>query len=236
MLEIALVEDEEIYVNTFNEYIQRYIKERNVDIHVSLFRDGMEILDEYEFNYDIIFLDIIMKNLDGMTTAEKIRQADKQVTIFFITNSTQYAIRGYAVDAMDYILKPVTYFSFAQKLDKAIARIKQNDNPFITLIYKNIIKKIQVSDIYYIESQGHMQIFNTTDGQFEIRDKIDSIEKKLSKHHFFRSNKGYLVNMDHISGVEDSYCIINDQKLIISRNKKKAFMDELTKYLGDKII
>ena len=236
MIEIALVEDEDIYVKTFNDYIKRYMEERGEDLHVTVFRDGMEILDEYEYNFDIIFLDIIMKYLDGMTTAEKIRQSDKQVTIVFITNSTQYAIRGYAVDAMDYVLKPVTYFSFAQKLDKAIARIKQNVNPFITLVYKNTIKKIQVSDIYFIESQGHMQVFNTVNGKFEIRDKIDTIEEKLKGQHFFRSNKGYLVNMDHVSGVEDGYCIINDQRLVISRNKKKAFMDELTKYLGDKII
>lgn len=236
MIEVALVEDEDIYVKTFNEYIERYCKERNADIHVTVFRDGMEILDEYEYNFDIIFLDIIMKYLDGMTTAEKIRQSDKNVTIFFMTNSTQYAIRGYAVDAMDYILKPVSYFSFAQKLDKAIERIKQDDNPFITLIYKNTIKKLQISDIYYVESQGHMQIFNTTSEKFEIRDKIETIEEKLSKHHFFRSNKGYLVNMDHVSGIEDNFCIINNERLVISRNKKKAFMDELTKYLGDKII
>ena len=236
MIEIALVEDEDIYVRTFEKYITQYMEEKGIDIHFTVFRDGMEILDEYEYNFDIIFLDIIMKYLDGMTTAEKIRQSDKQVTLIFMTNSTQYAIRGYAVDAMDYVLKPVTYFSFCQKLDKAIARIKQNDNPCITLVYKNTIKKIQVSDIYYIESQGHMQVFNTVNGVFEIRDKIESIEEKLQGQHFFRSNKGYLVNMNHVIGIEESYCIINNQKLVISRNKKKAFMDELTKYLGDKII
>ncbi len=236
MIEIALVEDEDVYVRTFEKYIARYIEEKGVDIHFTVFRDGMEILDEYEYNFDIIFLDIIMKYLDGMTTAEKIRQSDKQVTLIFMTNSTQYAIRGYAVDAMDYVVKPVSYFSFCQKLDKAIARIKQNDNPFITLVYKNTIKKIQISDIYYVESQGHIQIFHTVSGSFEIRDKIESIEEKLAGQNFFRSNKGYLVNMNYVAGIEDSYCIINNQRLVISRNKKKAFMDELTKYLGDKII
>ncbi len=236
MIEIALVEDEDIYIDTIKEFVNKYCEERSEEIHLSIFHDGMEFLDEYNGTFDIVFLDIMMKFLDGMTTAEKIRQIDKEIIIFFITNSTQYAIRGYAVDAMDYILKPVSYFSFSQKLDKAISRIKQNENQFITLVYKNMIKKIQVSEIYYIESQGHLQTFYTKNGNFTIRDKIENIEEKLNGMHFFRSNKGCLVNMNHVQGVEDSCCLINGNRLIISRNKKKAFMDELTQYLSDKIV
>lgn len=236
MIEIALVEDEEIYIKTFKEYISQYTKETGEEIHLTVFNDGMEILDEYDGKFQIIFLDIVMKYLDGMTTAEKIRQHDKQVILFFMTNSTQFAIRGYAVDAMDYILKPVTYFSFSQRLEKAIVRIKEKKDSYITLFYKNLIKKIDVKDIYYIESQGHIQTFYTADGEYTIRDKIESIEEKLKDQNFFRINKGCLVNMAHVTSMEETCCIIGDSRLIVSRNKKKAFMDELTQYLSGKII
>ena len=68
-----------------------------------------------------------MQFMDGMTAAEKIRQMDQKVIIMFITNMIQYAVRGYEVDAMDYVVKPVEYFSFSQKLDKAIGRIRSYD-------------------------------------------------------------------------------------------------------------
>lgn len=232
MIEIALVEDEEVYISSIKKMIEQYMQEKGDEINITVFHDGMELLDEYDGKFSIILMDIVMKFLDGMTTAEKIRTVDKEVVIMFITNSTQYAIRGYAVDALDYILKPVTYFSFSQKLERAVSRIKQNENKFITLSYKNMIKKFNVSDIYFIESQGHIQIFHTKTEDFSIRDKIDSIEEKLVGTNFFRSNKGYIVNMDHVSGVDENCCIVNGKRLVISRNKKKAFMDELTKYLG----
>ncbi len=232
MIEIALVEDEEIYISSIRKMIEQYMTENGEEINLTVFHDGMELLDEYDGKFSIILMDIMMKFLDGMTTAEKIRTVDKEVVIMFITNSTQYAIRGYAVDALDYILKPVTYFSFSKKLEKAVSRIKQGKNKFITLSYKNMIKKFNVSDIYFVESQGHMQIFHTRSEDFSIRDKIDSIEEKLAGSNFFRSNKGYIVNMNHVSGVDDNCCIVNGERLVISRNKKKAFMDELTKYMG----
>ena len=76
---------------------------------MTVFADGVDILEDYRAVYDIIFLDVEMKHLDGMTTAERIRQMDADVILIFITNMAQYAIRGYSVGALDYVLKPVPY-------------------------------------------------------------------------------------------------------------------------------
>ena len=107
MIRIAIVEDEEAYVQQLISYLHEYQKTANEEIAVTVYRDGDEITSKYKSQYDIILMDIQMKFVDGMTAAEEIRSIDSSVVIIFITNMTQYAIQGYKVGAMDYI--PETY-------------------------------------------------------------------------------------------------------------------------------
>ena len=125
MITIAIVEDEEAYAKQLTEYIEKYQQESGKRFKVIRFRDGDEIVEKYTGEYDIILIDIQMQFMDWMTAAEEIRKLDTKVVIMFITNMTNYAIRGYEVDAMDYVLKPVSYFAFARKLERAIGRIPQ---------------------------------------------------------------------------------------------------------------
>ena len=116
MTRIAIVEDEAAVREQLAGYVQRYTRQYGTPFEVTEFADGMEILENYRPQFDIIFLDVEMKHLDGMETARRIRERDGGVLIVFITNMAQYAIRGYAVGALDYVLKPVPYFAFSQQL------------------------------------------------------------------------------------------------------------------------
>ena len=153
MIQIAIVEDEEIYVKQLTEYIRKYQTERGRSIKVTVFGDGEDITENYRGGFDIILMDIQMRFMDGMTTAEKIRQMDQKVIIMFITNMIQYAVRGYEVDAMDYVVKPVEYFSFSQKLDKAVGRMRSEVKEFLTIPIGEGVVKIDIADIYFIEGQ-----------------------------------------------------------------------------------
>ena len=112
MIRIALVEDEAEVRAQLQGYVQRHTRQYGTEFAVTEFADGMELLDDYRPVYDILFLDVEMKHLDGMETARRVRELDKDVIIVFITNMAQYAIGGYAVGALDYVLKPVPYFAF----------------------------------------------------------------------------------------------------------------------------
>ena len=101
MIHLAIVEDEQLYIDQLTEYIHRYEAEKKLKFKISVFSDGAEIVEDYKGVYDIIFLDIQMKFMNGMDAAEKIRELDPNVVIIFITNMTQYAVRGYEVDALD---------------------------------------------------------------------------------------------------------------------------------------
>ena len=106
MIRIALVEDEAEVRAQLQGYVQRHTRQYGTEFAVTEFADGMELLDDYRPVYDILFLDVEMKHLDGMETARRVRELDKDVIIVFITNMAQYAIGGYAVGALDYVLKP----------------------------------------------------------------------------------------------------------------------------------
>ena len=236
MIHIAIVEDEELYVKQMVEYIQEYQKESKREISVQLFSDGEDITENYRGNFDIILMDIQMRFMDGMTAAEKIREMDSEVVIMFITNMTNYAIRGYAVDALDYILKPVTYFAFSQKLDRAISRLKKREKQWISIVVADGVQKLDVSAIYYVESEGHMLIFHTEYGLYRTRAKMQDMEEKMEPYGFFRSNKGYLVNMHHVDGVKNGCCLIHGEELLISRARKNKFMEVLTNYMSEGLL
>ena len=232
MIQIAIVEDEEIYVKQLTEYIRKYQTERGKSIKVTIFGDGEDITENYSGSFDIILMDIQMRFMDGMTAAEKIRQIDQKVIIMFITNMIQYAVRGYEVDAMDYVVKPVEYFSFSQKLDKAIGRMRSEVKEFLTIPIGKGVVKIDIADIYFIEGQKHNVIYYTSRGDYSSRITMKELEEKLTPHNFFRCAKGYLVNMNHVEGFVGSDCVINNVHIPVSRAKKKEFMNLLLQNLN----
>ena len=232
MINLAIVEDEDSYAAQLTEFVGKYQAESGNSFKITRFRDGDEITNGYKAQFDIILMDIEMKFMDGMTAAEEIRKLDQNVVIMFITNMTNYAIRGYQVDALDYVLKPVSYFAFSQKLERAISKIKKSDANIITIEMASGVKKLDIDNIFYIESEGHNLNFYTSAGEFTIRARLSDFEVQLADYNFFRSNKGYLVNLKYVDGVENGCCSIAGKQLLISRARKSDFMNALTEYMA----
>lgn len=235
MIKIAIVEDEHAYAMQLQEYLHQYEKENGEVFEISLFSDGDEIVNKYKPIYDIILMDVEMKFMDGMSAAEEIRKVDTEVVIMFITNMPQYAIRGYAVDALDYVLKPVSYFAFSQRLNRAISRMKKRETKMITISIKGGTVRLNVTNVTYIESQGHTLIFHTVNGIHETSGTMKELEKELSELNFYRGNKGYLINLAHVESVKDGCAVVRGEQLLLSRGRKKEFMEALTRYWGEVI-
>lgn len=123
MIRIAIVEDDTGYRSQLGKYIDQYQSDFSETVSVSEFSDGLEIVEKYKSEYDIILMDIQMKHMDGMQAAMRIRDMDKNVIIIFITNSAQFAVQGYKVEALDYVLKPIQYFAFSQVLHNAVKKV-----------------------------------------------------------------------------------------------------------------
>jgi DNA-binding LytR/AlgR family response regulator len=216
MIRLAIVEDDEHVADTIKNYVMRYADDNGRHIEISLYRDGDQIADNYKPNYDIILMDIQMSFMDGMTAAQLIREKDQEVIIIFITNLAKYALQGYTVDAFDFIVKPVQFFSFSRRLDRAVNKMAKKAKDSIIVHASDGVHKLDVEDIFYIESLGHRLIFHTRAGSLDIKYvTMQDTEKKLAPLNFFRSNKGYLVNLEYVEGVVDGCAIVHGDRLII---------------------
>ena len=235
MINIAIVEDEAMYAKQLQEFLQQYQKENGEVFNITVYSDGDQIVHKYKSQFDIILMDVEMKFMDGMSAAEEIRKVDTEVVIIFITNMAQYAIRGYAVDALDYVLKPVSYFAFSQRLNRAISRMKKREQKVITVNIKGGAVRINIANIYYIESQGHTLILHTILGNYETTGKMKEMEEKLSEMNFCRGNKGYLINLQHVERIQDGCALVKGENLTLSRARRKVFMEALTRYWGEVI-
>ena len=232
MVRIAVVEDEAKSRAQINEYIERYEMETGTKTDVKLFEDGEEIVKNYNGQFDIIFMDIQMKRMDGMKAAEKIRETDKAVIFVFTTSTVAYAVQGYAVEAMGYILKPVVYTVFAQMMNKAASRVQSKDKVYLTISTDKKMLRIDVATIYYIESQRHNVIIHTAQEDYVTPGTMRVLEAELKEKGFSRCNNAYLVNMKYVEGIVQSDVVVAGTDITISRGKKKTFMDALTDYIG----
>ncbi len=233
MLRIAVVEDDKTYAAQLKEYLVRYGTEKNQKISVVLFPDGEDIVTDYSAEFDIILMDVEMTFMDGMTTAERIREKDNEVVIIFITNMPQYAIQGYKVDALDYVLKPISYFAFSQRIDRALTRVKKKEATYITVAQKGGKKKLNVDKICYVEVRDHDLIYHSTKGDIVTKSSMKEAEDTLGGTKFFRCNRCYLVNLEYVEDFRGNDVTVASDVIQVSRARKKAFMDALNDYMNE---
>lgn len=232
MIRVAIVEDEAEIREQLMGYVQRYTRQYGTAFEVKTFADGLEILEDYRPAYDLILLDIEMKHLDGMETARRIRELDPEVMLVFITNMAQYAIKGYEVGALNYVLKPVPYFAFSQQLQKAVNQLARRARHYLAVPVDGGMRRLDTAAIYYMESDGHKVCFYTEDGDFTAPGALKSFEEKLAGRPFARCNSGYLVNLAQVRGVQQSEVRVGPHTLQISRPRRKALLAALADYIG----
>ena len=232
MLRVAIVEDEEECREVLRDMISRYAEEQQKQIRVQEFSDGSELVDNYKPDYDILLLDIEMPHLDGMKAAEKIRETDQDVVIVFITNMAQYAIKGYEVNALDFIIKPVNYSTFSMRFTRAIGRVKNREGRRVCLYLQDGPKWIDSREIYYIDIQNRMLHYHTPEGVYSVRGTLKDVQEQLADWNFVKCNQCYLVNLKFVSEIKKNFVVVAGTELEISRRNRNAFLAAVTDYLG----
>lgn len=234
MYHIAIVEDEKEFSDQLVSYLEQYGEENKIEIKVSVFGDGESVLKDYSSDYDAIFLDIQMPGIDGMQTAEAIREMDEDVVLMFITNMAQYAISGYSVGALDFVMKPINYYTFALKVGRVLKRVqkKVREQNSIVISLPNGMKKLDAKQIYFVEIQNRMLHYHTDEGEFIVKGTMQSVEQELESFAFAKCNHWYLVNLMHVKEVRKNIAVVGEFELEISRRNKNTFLKALTEYLG----
>jgi len=233
MVKIAVVEDDKTCSDLIVSFIKKYGRENSLEFSVTSYEDGYDIAERYDDSYDVIFLDIEMKIMNGLEAAERIRSRDQQTVIIFITNMVQYAIRGYSVNALDYVLKPLSYYAFSQSMKKAMNVVSREKDRFVTINTRSGIEKIIIPHICWIESQGHRLTFHTEDGVSETTVySMKDIETNLYGDGFRRCNNGCLVNLSKVMAINGNQVIMADGTVLpVSRGRKNDFITDLTTHI-----
>ena len=233
MLRVAIVEDDSHDLRRLEEALERYQRDNNEPMNITTFSDGKDIAASYQAEFDIILMDIEMKEMNGMQAARKIREVDEDVIILFITNVSGYALEGYKVDAVDYIIKPVSYFSFSESMRKAIRKAKRNTEKSYVVISSGAGKsRLDVSKICYLEVQDHVLIYHTEDGDFITSGSITNAQSELKDERFFRCNRCYIVNLDYVDSFEKGILTVHGDEISVSRGRKPEFLEALNRHIS----
>lgn len=226
-MRIAIVDDSPKAVHTLKQYFHRYQELHGGIFDISEFNDGLTFLDKTNIAFDIVLFDIDMPLLNGMDAACKLRERDDNVCIIFITNLAQYAIQGYEVNALDFIVKPLAYSQFEFKIQKAIALVNKKMGKDIVIKVKNGAVRVLVDDISYIEVVKHKVIYHTRHRDYESWDSMKNVEIQLAPFSFARCNVCYLVNLNHVTELKEDTVCVNGAYLKISNPKRKEFINAL---------
>lgn len=230
MKNIAIVEDEDFAAELLKSYIDKYSAQTGQQFNVERFTTAVDFLKNYKSVYAVVFMDIQMPRMDGMSAAVELRKTDKTVSIVFITNLVQFAQKGYEVDAVAYLLKPVKYFDFAMKFGKALDIYLMNEKQDITIETSNGICRISTDKLMYVEIVRHRLRYHLVDSIVEVTGVLSKVEEELKHYGFLRCNQCYLVNPKFIMSVNGLSVTVGNEQLSISRPRKNAFMADLANW------
>lgn len=230
MKNIAIVEDEKGAAETLRDYIAKYAEENGQQFNVVRFKNAADFLEDYKAIYAVVFMDIQMPKMNGMDGAMELRKLDKTVSIIFITNLVQYSQKGYEVDAVSFLVKPVSYFDFSLKFRKALNIYVMNEERSITIKYRGGLCRISTDKLMYVEIIAHRLYYHLIDDDIEITGVLSEVEKELSEYGFLRCNSCYLVNPKFVVAVKGNEVQVGNRTLQISRPRRAAFLAELANW------
>ncbi len=236
-MNIAIIEDEIEQQTKLRDFLSRFFVEKRFPIDTKIYKDGESFLSEYKKGQsDLIFMDIELGNdhLNGMEISKKLREIDSDVLLIFVTNLAQFAVEGYSVDAMDFIVKPIQYEPFRMKMEKAFRIfLSKNQLKNILISVDNGNKKILANDIYYVEVSNHDIFFHTKEGEYSHRSSMKAVMQRLTGLPFRLCNSCYLINLKYVERIEkDQVVMQNGEKLKIAKSRKKDFLADLGNYLS----
>lgn len=233
MIRIAIVEDEQLFREKILRYLHRYEEKNKQSFSVKTFENGMQFLTDYHPEYDIIFMDIEMPYLNGMETAKRIRKVDSRTAIAFITNMANYAVQGYEVEAIDFIVKPFTYEVFEYKLGRILSRTEdKREKSSIIVKSDNLVHNIRITKLRYVEISGHTLIYHMEKEQLEMRGSMREAEQLLEGHGFCKCSQSYLVNLRFITRIEANDVYLGDFAIPISRGRKKDVVRAMSDFMA----
>ena len=225
MYRIAIVEDQDSDAQRLESALKTYSQEMSVPFSWDHWTSGEIFLQKYRHQYDIVFMDIRLAGIDGMETARRLRRMDSAVLLVFLTSLAQYAIAGYEVEAIDYIVKPLSYPALRLKMPRLLRRCSVDEQEIIISCNDQSVK-LSPRHLLYAEIYDHHIQYMTQNGVMRGYGTLKELEASLPKE-FFRVNNQTIVNLRHVTRVDGDNVIVGSREFPLSRRRRKSFLDAL---------
>ena len=230
-MNIAVVDDEK----EVRYYLKKQIMEQKADHSIYLYAAGEEFLSSEE-NFDIVFLDIQMKGIDGIETARVLRKQHKDMILIFITGRKEYVFQAFDVEAFHYLVKPFDDDKFASVLQTAVnRRLEKSVNAAASLVITRGGEHITVNpqEIIYAEVFDRKIILHTLQDEIEYYGKMKELEKKVGED-FYRPHRAYLVNMNYIRKYDATAIYLSKGQALMAKQNYQDFVKCYLRYIRRK--
>ena len=235
MIKFAICDDEPIMVHEISNQLSQYMDGRKITPYsVTSFSNGCALL-ESDCNFNIVFLDIQMDNLDGIETAKILRQRRNRSLLIFVTVLKEYVFNAFEVEAYDYLLKPLDSDHFERTMDRAVSTLAQRTDKSIVIQRGSSCDVVPLAQIVYCEVQGRKVYVHQSDGKIiDYYDNLENFELEMDSR-FFRCHRSYLVNLDYVRGCDTGLVTLSQgDKIPISRLRGRDLKQALLRYMKER--
>ena len=216
---IAIWDDEQNQIEYITSSVASWSAHEGHGCEIRTFASAEAFLFEYEEDkaYDILLLDVEMKNMNGIELAKRIRKDNNRAEIIFITSHFEFVGEGYEVDALHYLIKPISAEKLTQVLTKAAEKLSV-EPPSVVISCEGETVKLYEADIRYVESFLHYIVIHTKDKEYKIKENMSVFENRVSDY-FYRIHRSYLVSLKYITRISRTSVSIGNTELPLSRGK-----------------
>ncbi len=244
-LHIGLVDDDKDARGQLLGQLSTYASAEKIEYDLTEYDSARAFLEDGEGRFDLLFLDIDMPGMSGMELAEEIRKKDKDVVIIFCTNLQQFALNGYSVGALGFMIKPVDGYALSLNMERALSAIRllkerrsEDGDPKVVLKDGTISRLVPVSDIDFIEVSRHYLLYNIREKEsgsrsvIKNRGSMQDALKVFEPYGFVRCSSSYLINLKSITAVSRMEVCIGEEHLPVGRAFKDSFMETFSRYIA----
>jgi DNA-binding LytR/AlgR family response regulator len=230
---ILVVEDDDHAAQRLETLLERYAEEHKLRFSIQREKSAFDLAEAAQ-EAGLVFLDIELPGTDGMKAARGFRDSGLDVPIVFVTNLAQRAVEGYAVSALDFIVKPVDYAALTLRMDRAMKAMDARSEHTICIQAKQGLHAVQAKDLIIVETRGHDIVYCLKDGsELLARKALREAASELPSPPFLQISSGCIINMAYATGMEGSKIELSDCRAVyMSRGHRKSCLQALARYLG----
>ena len=234
MIVIGICDGEQTVRSLLASFVERYKSETNTEIQLLSYSTGEKLLKNYILDLDLIFLEVPLRQVNGLKIAEHLRRYDSRVRIVFLTTVLTHVLEAYDVGASNYLLKPLSYAKFCKELSKISTDPTGHGERSFLEQRKNIIHKLNFHDIRYIETNGKSTLIHTVHDSIPGSRQMKQYEELFAGSTLVRCHAGFIVNLRYFQTMDDSTILLTDgTRIPVRRNRRKQVLFLLRQFYGE---